>query len=34
MIDTVVFVLLVTTTAGLPLGHWLYFPPLRTWRRR
>lgn len=33
MIDTIAFVLLVTAVASLPLGHWQYLPPLRTWRR-
>jgi hypothetical protein len=34
VIAVVAFVLLVITTAGLPLAHWTQLPPYRPWRRR
>ncbi len=30
MIYVVAYVVLVITTTGLPLAHWLYLPPWRT----
>ncbi|WP_309029067.1 hypothetical protein [Streptomyces alfalfae] len=34
MILVVAYVLLVITTTGIPLAHWLYLPPLRPRRAR